>query len=48
MAQRHGYSEYPFVVIDYPYAESLDDERLEGHLDHAWPQIQQVLLNNKG
>lgn len=44
MAKRHGYPDYPFVVIDYPYAESLNDQRLEEHLQKAWPQIEQVLL----
>ncbi len=44
MAQRHGYPDFPFVVIDYPYAESLDEERLEAHLERAWPQVRSVLL----
>ncbi len=44
MAKRHGYPDYPFVVIDYPYAESLDEERLEAHLERAWPQVRSVLL----
>ena len=44
MAKRHGYPDYPFVVIDYPYAESLDEERLEAHFERAWPQVRSVLL----
>ena len=45
MARRHGYNDYPFVVIDYPYAENLTTESLELHRQKAWPQIQAVLLD---
>jgi hypothetical protein len=44
MANRHGYSDFPFVVIDYPYAENLTPERLDAHTETAWRQIQEVLL----
>ncbi len=44
MARRHGFNDYPFVVIDYPYAESLTTESLELHRQKAWPQIESVLL----
>ncbi len=44
MARRHGFNDYPFVVIDYPYAENLTTESLELHRQKAWPQVQAVLL----
>ena len=46
MAKRHGYADYPFVVISYPYAENLNEERLEEHTKRAWKQIQQVLIKD--
>ena len=48
MARRHGFNDYPFVVIDYPYAENLTTESLEIHRQKAWPQVQAVLLGNVG
>jgi len=48
MAKRHGYPDFPFVVIDYPYAENLTADRLEAHTTKAWDQIQKVLLTDPG